>query len=79
MNLTRSVINPAGEIVLHCRKIKPAHVERSSWGDYVLSESIIPLFIQILSWHMSWELSLPVPKLDIPPQIGNVDGEIAMQ
>ncbi|KAF6219389.1 hypothetical protein HO133_005215 [Letharia lupina] len=33
MNLAQSFINPAGEIVLHRRKITPTHVERSLWGD----------------------------------------------
>ncbi|KAL9069913.1 MAG: hypothetical protein Q9161_005227 [Pseudevernia consocians] len=31
--IAQSFINPAGEIVLHRRKIKPTHVERSLWGD----------------------------------------------
>lgn len=35
--VAQSFINPAGEIVLHRRKIKPTHVERSLWGEYVFS------------------------------------------
>lgn len=31
--IAQSFIDPAGEIVLHRRKIKPTHVERSVWGD----------------------------------------------
>ena len=32
-SLPQSFINPAGDIALHRRKIKPTHVERSLWGD----------------------------------------------
>jgi len=31
--IAQSFINTEGEIVLHRRKIKPTHVERSVWGD----------------------------------------------
>lgn len=29
----QSFISPAGEIVLHRRKIKPTHIERTIWGE----------------------------------------------
>jgi len=31
--MAQSFINPEGKIILHRRKIKPTHVERSIWGD----------------------------------------------
>lgn len=31
--IAQSFIDPSGDIVLHRRKIKPTHVERSLWGD----------------------------------------------
>lgn len=31
--IAQSFISPAGDIVLHRRKIKPTHVERAVWGD----------------------------------------------
>ena len=43
MNIAQSFIDPAGEIILHRRKIKPTHVERSLWGGTCISEMIHPV------------------------------------
>lgn len=43
MNLAQSFISPTGEIVLHRRKIKPTHVERSVWGGMFISETILQI------------------------------------
>lgn len=83
MSLAQSYINPTGEIILHRRKIKPTHVERSLRSRRYISE--ISIFgTEIGSRDMFREdtaflpLRRPVLQLNDLPCGGNADSEMCV-